>query len=182
MVSGACLRAQTQSRRFLVSSPFNQMTFRGSTWLSVLLPLAAAALVLGGGGCGGSDGSQTEAATVTKAQFIRRADATCAKAEKRQLALVQKFGERETQQSEDAELELVRFAGVPPLAVEAEELAVLPLPSADARQAEAFLEAFEQGVEQAEQNPGALLNSTQNPFEKSEELAARFGFKVCAGA
>jgi hypothetical protein len=141
-----------------------------------------ACLALVAVGCGESDDGDASGATITKAQFIKKADETCAKAEARQLALVGKFSEQGRPPSKANEEALIRFAAVPPLNAEAEELSALPLPSEGSAQAEAFLRAFEAGIEGAEAAPGRLLERARNPFAKAEALAAQFGLKVCGGA
>jgi hypothetical protein len=147
-----------------------------ASWLALILAIFAI-------GCGDGDGDgATAAASVSKAEYVKQADDICAKTEGRQQKRVGMFGKKERQQTPNAEAELVRFAGVPPLAMEAEELAELPLPTSEAAQAKAFLKAFEVGVEAAEEDPTSLLAADSNPFAKAEAIAVKFGFKVCRGA
>jgi hypothetical protein len=138
--------------------------------------IAAFALV----GCG--DGDDTTAAELTKAQYIKQADAICSKTEKRQQQLVGEFSKKEKKQTAGSEEALVRFAGIPPLATQAEELGELPVPKTGAKEAEAFLKAFEAGVEGSEKDPKSLLTASANPFAEAEKIAQNFGFKVCRGA
>lgn len=128
-------------------------------------------------GCGG--GGDSTAATLTKAQFLRQADAICAKTEERQLARMQGFNEPPGRASE---IKLVRVAGLPPLHVQAEELGTLTPPAEMDRQVDVFLAAFETGIEEIEKAPIKLLNIERNPFTESQKLAKALGLKVCGGA
>lgn len=133
-------------------------------------------------GCGGGNDGTTEASSISKAQYIKQADAICTKTEDRQEALVQKFGEKEKKQTANSEAELVSFAGLPPLQQQVEELSELPPPSTGAAEASAYLKALEDAVKAGREDPAALLGGTENPFAKAEELGQKFGFKVCRGA
>jgi len=146
-----------------------------------LLGLVSVLLVAALAGCG-SDGDETTAATVSKAQFIKQADAVCDKTEGRQLKRIEEFQKRQLPPGPKAERELVAFAGVPPLAIEAEELEELPLPSSGGDEAEAFIDAFRAGVAKAEEDPASMLSEKAYPFVRATELAREFGFKVCGGA
>jgi hypothetical protein len=143
----------------------------------------AALLSLGllSAGCGDSD-DETTTATLSKAQFIKQADEICGKTEGRQLKRIEEFQKRQLPPGPKAERELVLFAGIPPLALEAEELEELPLPGSGGSEAEAFIESFSAGVEKAEKDPTSLLGEKTNPFAEAEKLAREFGFKVCGGA
>jgi hypothetical protein len=146
-----------------------------------IAPAVIAALAVAG--CGGSDDDGTTApASLTKAQYVKQADAVCAKTEGRQQLLVKKFSEKGLKQSAATEVKLVVFAGIPPLVTQAEELAAIPLPSSGADEAQAFVKAFEAGVKEAEAKPAALLNLETNPFTKAESLARKYGLQVCRGA
>ena len=136
--------------------------------------------------CGSGDGSSSSvstasntSATITKAQYITRADAICGRTEKKQLALVDKFPKQKPTQQ--ARMELVEFAGIPPLKEQAEQLNELPEPSKDAGAAKAYVDAFSNGVKGADEDPSAMLEAP-TPFAKAESLAVKFGFKVCSGA
>jgi hypothetical protein len=133
-------------------------------------------------GCGGGDDTETAAdSPISKAQYIKRADAICTKTESRQEALIRKFGEQEKKQTPNSEAELVSFAGLPPVQQQAEEISDLPQPSSGAQEATAYVTALEEGLKAARKNPAALLEG-ENPFAKAEEVASKFGFKVCRGA
>jgi len=135
--------------------------------------------------CGSSNDETVE--TVSKEEFVKQADQVCAKTEKRQLALVNKFEEsksgKESQASTaKAEEELVAFAGVPPIKQQFQELSQLPTPESGSSQVDAYLKALEAGLTTVEKEPALLLNIDSDPFAKAASLAEDFGFKVCSGA
>lgn len=131
-------------------------------------------------GCGGSNATSE---SVTKTAFIRDADRICGKAENRQLARLAALGKDPSVQGASLRAEqeeAVRRAGLPPLNVEAEELASLELPSGSAKQVEAIFTAFDRTIERVEAEPQRLLRG-RTPFAKVEAMARKYGFKVCGG-
>lgn len=142
--------------------------------------IAAVVLAIVAAGCGGDDDAS---ASLTKAQFIKQGDKICQKAEDRQVAGLESFQQKNgsNPRGRAAEEELASSVGVPPLSVEAEELSELPLPEASEEQAKAVVEEISKAVEAAKRDPASLLGSGKNPFEESEQLARKYGFKVCGG-
>lgn len=142
-----------------------------------LLAVLVAALI---SGCGGDDDSTTTA-TVSKAQFVKEADAICKKTELEQEKLVNKYYVRLNPNELKAKGEkLVRLAALPPLQTQAEELSELPLPEQGEKEAKAYMKAFEAGLQEAEEDPKSLLEG--KAFADAEAQAAKVGFKVCLGA
>ena len=139
----------------------------------VLASVGAAAVA----GCGGS-GSDP----LTKAQFMKQAEAICEKADTAQaneLSVALKEDPKAPQTTKGKE-ELVLQVGLPPIQTEAEELGDLAPPSADEAEVEAIIEGFEEGVEKAEGDPLSVTKPAGNPFTEVEKLAAKYGFKNCA--
>ncbi|HET7120882.1 MAG TPA: hypothetical protein VFI17_06480 [Solirubrobacterales bacterium] len=134
-------------------------------------------------GCGSSGDSSSKAsntsATISKVEYLKRADAICGRTEKEQLKLVASFPQGKPTQK--AQVELIEHAGIPPLQEQAKQLGDLPAPREDAAQAEAYVVAFTKGLKKAEEDPGAMLKAP-SPFAEAEALAAKVGFKVCKGA
>jgi hypothetical protein len=157
--------------------------FRG--WVA-LAALGVAALALAACGSSSSGDEATSAlATVPKAQFIKQADAICEKAEQQQRARVALFTERHSGEPEGRSqlIALIRFAGLPPLETQAEELAKLPLPHEETKQAETYLQFLNEALEKAEADPSSMAGSVErSPFLKAEVLARKFGFNACGGA
>jgi hypothetical protein len=131
-------------------------------------------------GCGNSDDGNSR--TISREEFIQKADSICAKHEKKQKERVATFTKTHPISGPKAEMELVEFAGLPPLLKEAKELAQLPLPNVATAEAEEFIKAIERGVQKVQKDPRSLLVYEDNPLEEAENLAEQFGFKVCGGA
>lgn len=148
-----------------------------------LMATAVLTLAALSAGCGGSGDSTT--ASLTKAQYIKRGDAICTKAEQEQLAGVERF-QRETHVEAlgvgSSEEQLVKEVGIPPLRLETEKLADLPAPQGGETQVKAYVAALEEGMQAAEKEPGLLLEAGKSPFAEAEELASAYGFRVCGGA
>lgn len=141
---------------------------------------AVCALALALAGCGDDGDSET----LTKAQFVKRADAICQKAEDKQVAGVEKFQSEnsgsQAPRGRAAEEQLVVAVGIPPLSAEADELKELPLPETGVEQAEAVVDAIGKAVKAIEEEPTRLLGAGgKNYFEEAEELARKYGLEVC---
>lgn len=133
-------------------------------------------------GCG-SDGDNSStasdpSATISKSDYLKRADAICARTEKEQRRLVRSFEARKP--TRQAQIELIEYAGIPPLKEQARGISELPAPRDDAAQAQAYVAAFSDAVKKYEEDPGAALEGL-SPFAEAEALAVKFGFKVCGG-
>jgi hypothetical protein len=149
------------------------------------LPLMAAflTLCLAVAGCGGDSDSESQPTTLSKAQYIKRADEICKKTEKRQRKLLTQYsiknnGTPETPQTTE---KVISYAALPPVQEEIDELKKLPAPEEEAAKAKAYIESLEKGLEAAEREPGTLL-AEPGAFSKAEEASRAFGFKTCRGA
>lgn len=159
------------------------MTLRVHKLSFALLAAAAFFASLALVGCGSGD-DEDQPASLPKSQYAKKADAICSKTEGRQEKLVNQFGEQTKKNPEtpSGTEELIIFAAVPPLELQAKELSQLPPPEEEAAKAKEYLHAFEKGIEATAQEPQALLVAEPGPFTKAEEAAKGFGFKVCSGA
>jgi hypothetical protein len=135
-------------------------------------------------GCG--DGNEESAPELTKAQFIKRADAICEQTEKRQEAGLQAYAKRQghtTSLSEEAVQEkVVLEVGLPPVERQLEELRQLSVPSDGEETVGAILAALEKAIIKAKADPHSMLEPSANPFNGSEALARSYGLKTCGGA
>jgi len=184
------------------------MTFK----LKIFAGLLALAVVLVATGCGddsatgttaGADASGETAATtdtadqgatategegeaggepLTKAQFIKQANAICAKTKQRQStafgAYVQQnkgsfSGDRKSQEK------LVLAVAIPPFQQQVEELAALSAPKSDEAEVDEIISSFEEALQASEENPGTLLRG-RGEFAEAEKLAAAYGMKACS--
>lgn len=141
----------------------------------VLLAAVVAAFV----GCGGSD----ETTSLTKAQFIKQADAICKKADLVQVKNIKRLeDEKKMEDRPPAEQnELVTTVGLDPMLKEAEEIGGLPAPEGDEAQIEALVEAIEAGVERARKEPAEFVAyGAPDFFEKADNIAKKYGMKECS--
>jgi hypothetical protein len=145
----------------------------------VALLAGVAALVMLMGGCGGSDEEP-----LTKAEYLKKADAICAKASSEMAADYQAFAkENEIKKGELPSSaqgrEVAKALYLPNLQRRVESLATLSSPSGDEEKVEAFLSAAERGIAEAEKNINGLLGQGKYPFEEAKKIGATYGYKVC---
>jgi hypothetical protein len=132
-----------------------------SQFTKALTLLVAAALVMAG--CGGGSSS------VSKAEFVKAADAICRKADEAQVkALTAAEGKSEKEQ--------IR-AGLRTIQAAAEELAALEVPSGDEDEIAAIVAEMEAAVNKVESGSPSTL---QEAFTSVEKRAAKYGFKDCS--
>lgn len=147
----------------------------------ILASIAALLLLAAASGCGGEDGGSE---TVSRAEYVQRARAICATAEKQKNAAIEaefaRLNEEGRELGQEAELRMVRTIALPPISRMVEELAALPPPSAGAASAEAIVAAYEEAVEKVAAEPLSVL-SEPTPFTPANTLASDFGLDTCAG-
>ncbi len=153
------------------------------TCFAALLAVIALAVGCGDDG-GGSESTASKPATtgeVTKAKFIEQGDAACTQhneqIQRKAQALLSDAGE-----SSQAELaaEIVNQVMAPRMEHEIRTVRAYVLPPENVDQALRVLEAMQEVVDRAQQEPLAFVRTTR-PFDKPERLGREFGFKVCGG-
>jgi len=134
-------------------------------------------------GCGGGGDSST--VSITKAQFVKQADAACKKGEERIQADFQAYIEGHKKNlsnpTEDDFAEVVETVVAPDVEQEVSEIRALGVPSGDEDKIEAILDSVEEGREEAEADPKNAVQTTPASLEKAKKLAKEYGLKVCAG-
>lgn len=121
-------------------------------------------------GCGSGESE------LTRAQFIREADAICKRAGNEQVKLAaQRKGEVVA-----GNFEAVTAVFVPPMEKQLRKLRALRPPRADERQVRAILQAIESGVKDAKLDYLDLFLKQTNPFVKASALARTYGLEACA--
>jgi HD superfamily phosphodiesterase len=129
-------------------------------------------------GCGssGSDNS------LTKAEFIKQADAICSKGEKSIESGAEKFAEENNVNTEKPtkaqKEEVITQVVAPEIRKQGEEISELGAPSGEEDKVEAIVSAVEEGADELEQQPATLFEG-KNPLAKGSKLAKEFGLKVC---
>jgi hypothetical protein len=144
----------------------------------VLFILGIAALLVG---CGGS--AETTS-SMTKAQFIQRADAICEQADKEQEELLQEFASLNSEgvTSKAAQTEIVEVVGLPPLKAQTDAISELDSPEGDEGQVEELAAGFEDALAEAEEDPLRMTKEPNGPYASVNKLAAAYGLKACADA
>ncbi len=164
-------------------------------FLSIRGVSIVAALFLAGftlSACGGSGGAGDEVSITTgslsKAEFIKRADAICASAKSRfsreYTAFVQEdkalFAGKAGKAAQAVALEkIVNEILVPNFQRAVDGISSLGAPKADERPVTAFLSAVEQRLGELEETPSEATESAA-PFGKAEKLARAYGLTGCA--
>jgi len=149
--------------------------------VSRLIPLLVLTIVLSATGCG-IGGEETPGAQPTKVTFVRKADAICAKAYKQIESGFKSFvGSAGREPFSNIE-EIQKFADtvlIPVRQKEVEELGAVGAPREDEDRVRAILEAYEEGIEKAEESARNAVLSSAGVFVKATELAEEYGLKEC---
>ena len=148
--------------------------------LALIAVVAMAALLLAGCGGGGDDSSSGK--TISKEDFIVKADAICKKGTERlQKAIFAtlKHPQNLTKVSEDEQIKIVTTAMAPNISREVKELRALGIPDGDEEKIDAMIGALEEGVETAEQDPQAVTKSSDVVFGISSRIAGEYGLTAC---
>lgn len=152
---------------------------------SIALVVATLAIALIAVGCGGDD--ETSTSSITKAEFIKQADAACKEGDKE---IEKKFGaylkENVVKESEESEAEITARSAeiadtilLPGYHRELEDLSALEVPSGDEDEVEAILDALEEAIERSEEDARTALMSNTEIFRVAKGLSEEYGLKVC---
>jgi hypothetical protein len=132
-------------------------------------------------GCGSDDGA-SGSAQVSKAAFVRQANAVCEAASERIVAK-SATAEQNGKTGPQAGAELVPVILVPAIEEEIEEVRALEMPEGDEAQIEAILDALQEVMDKAKVAPEeflAVLGAGERPYRKVEKLANAYGIDECA--
>jgi hypothetical protein len=152
---------------------------------------AAIAAVLAFAGCGGSDSSSAasegitvQTASVSKGQFIKKADAICAASKRKlEVALASYFktGKRPSNEAEQNAW-VKKYAStvlLPNYEKRIDELSAAGAPSADQSEVTAILESLQHSLDKIRQDP-IKTSSDGTIFVKPAKLASGYGLSGCA--
>jgi hypothetical protein len=131
-------------------------------------------------GCGGDDDASAEAPT--KAEFIRQIDGICQAGNRRMEGAFAKLlegGEKLPLPDDPRVQELVGTVMIPNLAREIEQMKELEPPNGDEEKVDAFINALEEGLETAEENPQLVTTKTEIVYGISSRLAKEYGLEIC---
>jgi hypothetical protein len=162
---------------------------------AILAPALIVAALAGCGGSGDTAGTSGDSSggstgveagarpSPTKAEFIAKAGAICARQLPSLLAPIGDYLKRHTR-SKQAEAQLitaaVKRAVVPRLRTELAEIRALGAPAGDEVEVEAFLQALRRGIVVLEgERRISLSPDVENALGQSQTLARRYGVKTC---
>jgi hypothetical protein len=148
----------------------------------LIVPLALLAVAVAAGGCGGGSAESSADVTISKTAFVKKADAVCAKGNKRMEVVFARFlkAHKDIRRPDDAVFEkLVGTALVPNIKREIRELRALGAPADDEDRVDDMITALEEGVETAEGNPQAAVKNSEAVYGISSRLAKEYGLEVC---
>jgi hypothetical protein len=146
----------------------------GKQLIVLVAGVLAAALVVAG--CGSSDSS------ISKAEFVKKADAVCKKGEEevqKDFGTFAKKHENVKKPTEADYAELVDAVLVENVEAEVNDIRALGAPEGDEKEVEAMLEAREESIEKAQDNPKAVIKSNEDIFGEASKLAKAYGLKEC---
>ena len=139
--------------------------------------LAASALAVGAvaAGCGSSNDNSTSTTSLTKAEWVVKADAIC-KTSNQQInqAGQQQFGKQKPSQDQ-----LNSFATgtiIPDVQKQLDDIKALGFPD---DQASKILDDAQAALDKAKADPTALTGGGQGPFADVNKEAKAYGLKVC---
>ena len=142
--------------------------------VQLLVAILACALVAAG--CGSSK------KTPTKAEFVRKGDLICAKANK---AIEAKgrtlFGTSKQRPPEAKMRQFAKDVLLPSVQSQHDQIKDLGSPKGDEDKVKAILDAVQEGIDKGKKDPSVLLrqDSQGGPFAKADVLARDYGLKVC---
>ena len=136
-------------------------------------------------GCGGGSGNDSEvtASSLSKAQYIQKANAVCEKGTKQiatDFAVFLKEKESVKEPTEADYVQLFNTVVAPNVEREIDELRELGAPKGDEKEVEAILQAREESIQIAEEDPEAIIENSDKVFARASKVAAGYGLKTCA--
>ena len=149
----------------------------------VLLAALVALAVVAVAGCGSSSDSTESTASLSKAEFLKKGNAICKEGNESINSEFEEFT-KENNLSETAEPpketqeEAVEQVLIPAISRQIEEVKALGTPEGDEGELAELISAEEGVVEEAEENPLLLFETTAKQKE-ANKLATNYGLTVC---
>lgn len=145
--------------------------------------MAGAALAAG---CGGDDsdaeGADTTVTTssLSKAQFVKKAEALCLQEEKRLYARLKAYGNKNPAEGGVSEgPEAVRKILLPPIQRQIDELRELGAPRGEEKQLETYLDALQEAVDTIDEKGLSSSDELGRAYKRPNELVRKYGLKEC---
>lgn len=152
----------------------------GTRWIALLSALAGIAWVVSG--CGGGSGDSSTVETISKAAYIKKADAACARAGKQGEAELQAFIKKHKLKKgkEPNNLEVTEIGRdiLLPLLEQQRDDFKTAVPRGGKEDIESFYNAMDEAIALLKKNP-TLAKSSPELLKRVDRLAKEYGFKVC---
>jgi hypothetical protein len=135
-------------------------------------------------GCGGGASAERSSgpgrSTLSRSEFVVKANAICKQANRQ----LDQAARKAYPDGEPTSLQVQQFLRehvIPAIEEEVARIRALPAPAGDAYRVNALLDATEQGARQAEANPNLLqAHGRRDPLFRGIKLARQYGLTVCA--
>jgi hypothetical protein len=152
--------------------------------IAPILGVLAAVIGLTATGCGGGGDAETASASISKTEFVKKANEVCAAASEQLKSGYNEFtaglnGEPQGQALAAAQAELVATVLVPVKRQEAEQLRETGAPNGDEERFEAMVEALEKGIDEASADPEEAVSGRLPSFLTVSRLAKHYGLAGC---
>jgi hypothetical protein len=153
---------------------------RHNTFLFLLAALVALLAVTG---CGSDESTE---ASLTKAQFVKKADLICEKAAGTQFEQISVYLKHHSgpvaveELTRAEEQDVADHVVIPPLQRALQELEDLSVPAGYEDRVEGFIEAYGEALEAVEAEPLLAMSQQNTPFAKANGLAAKYEFGDCS--
>jgi hypothetical protein len=147
--------------------------------------VAVAAIAAGCGNSGGGGSGVTES-SISKPEYITKAEIVCTNGNKQiEIDYGAFLGETDEENPGNGEdkVDFNKFVDnviTPNVEREIEELRELGAPKGDAGKVEAMLKAREESIAIAEKDPEAVIQDSKKVFGKASAAAEEYGLKLCA--
>jgi hypothetical protein len=142
--------------------------------IAVLVVLALAGLVVG---CGSSSSdNSTSTASLTKAEWIAKADAFCqAGNAQTNAAGRQQFGNQKPSQAQIQQFATATI--IPGVQSQVDKIKALGAPAGDEQQVNTLISTVQADLDKAKSDPSLITHG--NAFADANKLAQQYGLKVC---
>jgi hypothetical protein len=146
-----------------------------------LVAILTASLVAAG--CGSSSkSSSTSTPAITKAEFIRKGNAICAKGNQQITTAANKLFPRTGPKPTNAQLR--RFATgtlIPSVQSQIDQLKALGAPAGDEAKVNAIVSSAQSALDEGKKNPLLLTGNGPGPFRRANQLTKSYGLTTCGG-
>lgn len=145
----------------------------------ILMALIAAGCGSGNSSSGSSSSERQKPAALSKAEYIKQANAVCTAGLKEKDEAVRKALEEGSQSraAEEEAGEMAAQAALPTFRSMVEQLGELRAPAKEKSQVDQIIGRYEAALKQAEAKPASLVSG--NPFVKADKAAISYGLEAC---